>query len=887
MSELTTKYSPADIEEKWYAHWEKSGYFHNEPDDREPFSIVIPPPNVTGVLHMGHMLNNTIQDALTRKARLEGKNAVWIPGTDHASIATEAKVVKMLRERGIKKSDLTRDEFMAYAWEWKEKYGGIILQQLRKLGSSCDWERTAFTMDEGYSADVIKTFVDLYNKGKLYRDFRMVNWDCEAKTVLSNEEVIHGEEQAQLFHTKYYLEGSDTDGTSRENREGVVIATQRPETIMADAAVAVHPKDPRYAHLAGKRVIVPLVNRSIPIIFDEYVDIDFGTGALKVTPAHDPNDYELGKKHGLEIIDLLNEDGTLNEKCGIASLVGVDRADARRHMKKLLADSGNLVEIKDYKTSIGRSERTNTVVEPRMSLQWYVDMKALAAPALEAVETNDIDFYPKSFKNIYRSWMAEIRDWCISRQLWWGHRIPAYYYNGETFVAETAEEALVLAQKHFPNTPLSINDLKQDEDVLDTWASSWLWPISTLNGFKNSEEFNYYYPTSVLVTGWDIIFLWVARMAMAGFEWKQERPFKAVYFTGMVRDKQRRKMSKSLGNSPDALMLIDTFGADGVRFGMLASSPAGGDLLFDEKLLEQGRNFCNKLWNALRLIKGWEVTEGYHSDSEKIAAAWFESKTNTILAEIEENFKQFRLSEALMSLYNFIWDDFCSWYLEMIKPEYGKPIDRETLEITERIFRRLMAMLHPFMPFITEEIWAQLDGKNIEGTDLCVGSYPKQTTIDAELVAKVEAAKDIISKIREVRNSKGLKPKEALVVKYQGSETAKTLMNTEGVRNLIKKLGVLESLQTTDTDVDNAVSFVSGTDKFFVVLNQVIDIEAEREKMTKELQRQNALLNSVNAKLGNERFVANAKPDVLANEQKKQGDALARIAILEESLAKL
>ena len=885
MSELTTKYTPADIEDKWYAHWENSGYFHNEPDDREPFSIVIPPPNVTGVLHMGHMLNNTIQDALTRKARLEGKNAIWIPGTDHASIATEAKVVRMLRERGIKKSDLTRDEFMAYAWEWKEKYGGIILQQLRKLGSSCDWERTAFTMDKGYSEDVIRTFVDLYNKGKLYRDYRMVNWDCEAKTVLSNEEVIHGEEQAALFYVKYFLE--DLNSPTGLGSEGVVIATQRPETIMADTAVAVHPKDPRYAHLAGKKVIVPLVNRSIPIIFDDYVDIDFGTGALKVTPAHDPNDYELGKKHGLEVIDLLNEDGTLNEKCGIASLVGVDRFDARRHMKKLLVDAGNLIEIKDYKTNIGRSERTNTVVEPRMSLQWYVDMKALAAPALEAVETNDIDFYPKSFKNIYRSWMTEIRDWCISRQLWWGHRIPAYYYGGETFVALTAEEALVLAQKHFPNTPLSISDLKQDEDVLDTWASSWLWPISTLNGFKNSEEFNYYYPTSVLVTGWDIIFLWVARMAMAGFEWKEERPFKAVYFTGMVRDKQRRKMSKSLGNSPDALKLIEDFGADGVRFGMLASSPAGGDLLFDEKLCEQGRNFCNKLWNALRLIKGWEVTETAQSDTERVAAAWFESKSNTVLAEIEENFTQYRLSEALMSLYNFIWDDFCSWYLEMIKPEYGKPIDRETLEITERILRKLMAMLHPFMPFITEEIWQQLDGKNMEGSDLCVGTYPKATEVDAALVAKVEAAKDIISKIREVRNSKGLKPREPLVVKFQGSETVKTLMDTEGVKNLITKLGVLESFETTDADVENAVSFVSGTDKFFVVLNQTIDIEAEREKMTKELVHQQGFLKSVNAKLGNERFVANAKPEVVAVEQKKQADALARIAILEESLAKL
>jgi valyl-tRNA synthetase len=905
MSELSTKYTPSEIEEKWYSHWEKSGYFHNEPDEREPFSIVIPPPNVTGVLHMGHMLNNTIQDALTRKARLEGKNAIWIPGTDHASIATEAKVVRMLRERGIKKSDLTREEFMAYAWEWKEKYGGIILQQLRKLGSSCDWERTAFTMDDNYSADVIHTFVDLYRKGKLYRDYRMVNWDCEAKTVLSNEEVIHGEEQAQLFHVKYFVQRTGDSQKETGADDFVIIATQRPETIMADAAVAVHPNDPRYAHLKGKKVLVPLVNRAIPIIFDEYVDIDFGTGALKVTPAHDPNDYELGKKHGLEVIDLLNDDGTLNEKCGVASLVGVDRFEARRHTKNLLTQSGNLVKLEDYKTNIGRSERTNTVVEPKMSLQWYVNMKAIAEPALQAVETDDIDFYPKSFKNTYRYWMDNIRDWCISRQLWWGHRIPAWYLvpsapkggtdtsitphlgvgGQEIFVAETAEEALTLAQAKYPS--VSAADLKQDEDVLDTWASSWLWPISTLNGFKNAKEFDYYYPTSVLVTGWDIIFLWVARMAMAGFEWKQQRPFKAVYFTGMVRDKQRRKMSKSLGNSPDALQLIEDFGADGVRFGMLASSPAGGDLLFDEKLCEQGRNFCNKMWNALRLVKGWEVEQGYHSEVESLSAAWFEAKMSLILVEIEDNFKQYRLSEALMGLYNFIWDDYCSWYLEMIKPEYGKPIDRETLQKTEVIFRKLMAMLHPFMPFITEEIWQQLDGKAKEGADLCVAKYPKATDFDAELVKKVEAAKDIISKIREIRNNKGLKQREPLVVKFQASETVKELMDTEGVRNLIKKLGVLESLQTTEGDVENAVSFVSGTDKFYVVLNQEINVEEEREKITKELTYQQGFLKSIDIKLSNERFVANAKPEIVANEQQKKADALARIKILEESLAGL
>ena len=883
MSELSAKFTPSEIEDKWYAHWEANGYFHAEVDEtKEPFSIVIPPPNVTGVLHMGHMLNNTIQDALIRKARLDGKNACWIAGTDHASIATEAKVVRMLRERGIKKSDLTRDEFLKYAWEWKEEYGGKILKQLRKLGASCDWERTAFTMDEGYSKDVIYTFVDLYRKGKLYRDYRMVNWDCEAKTVLSNEEVIHGEEQAQLFHVKYFIEGSDAD-LSRDEREGVTIATQRPETIMADAAVAVNPKDPRYAHLKGKKVIVPLVNRAIPIIFDEYVDIDFGTGALKVTPAHDPNDYELGKKHGLEVIDLLNDDGTLNEKCGVPSLVGVDRFEARRHTKNLLTNSGNLVKLEDYKTNIGRSERTNTVVEPKMSLQWYVNMKAIAEPALTAVETDDIDFYPKSFKNVYRHWMENIRDWCISRQLWWGHRIPAYYYEGETYVAETAEEALAEAIAK-TGKALTINDLRQDEDVLDTWASSWLWPISTFGGFQNSKEFNYFYPTSVLVTGWDIIFLWVARMAMAGFEWKQERPFKAVYFTGMVRDTQGRKMSKQLGNSPDALKLIEDFGADGVRYGVLSSSPAGGDLKFDEKLCEEGRNFCNKLWNALRLMKGWEVEQGYHSEVEQLSADWFEGTLSIALVEIEENFKQFRLSEGLMNMRNLIWNEYCGWYLEMVKPEYGKPIDKVTLQKTEALLRKLMAMLHPFMPFVTEEIWQQLDSKNTEGSDLCVGKYPKALDFDNDIVKKVEAAKDIISKIREVRSSKGLKQREPLVVKYQNSETVKNLLNTEGVRNLIKKMAGLESLQASEGDLSNAVAFVSGTDKFYVVVNQEINVEEEREKITKELAHQQGFLKSIEAKLNNERFVANAKPEVVDIERKKQSDALARIRILEESL---
>jgi valyl-tRNA synthetase len=907
MAELSAKYTPADIEDKWYSHWEGKGYFHNEPDEREPFSIVIPPPNVTGVLHMGHMLNNTIQDALTRKARLEGKNAVWIPGTDHASIATEAKVVRMLRERGIKKSDLTREEFLKYAWEWKEEYGGKILTQLRRLGASCDWERTAFTMDEGYSRDVIKVFVDLYRNGKLYRDYRMVNWDCEAKTVLSNEEVLYSEEQSQLYHVKYFVEESDTLGQTHVSAlaneggqthgsaptEFVVIATQRPETIMADTALAVNPKDPRYAHLKGKRVIVPLINRSVPIIFDDYVDIEFGTGALKVTPAHDQNDYALGKTHGLEVIDSLNDDGTLNEKCGVAELIGMDRFKARKQMKRLLEESGNFVKLEDYKTNIGRSERTQTIVEPKMSLQWYVNMRALAEPALNGVETDDIAFFPKMYKNTYRHWMSNIQDWCISRQLWWGHRIPAFYYEGETFVAETAEEALELARQKHPSVTMA--DLQQDEDVLDTWASSWLWPISTLNGFNDSKEFNYYYPTSVLVTGWDIIFLWVARMAMAGYEWKQERPFKAVYFTGMVRDKQGRKMSKSLGNSPDALGLIDTFGADGVRFGVLSSSPAGGDLKFDDKLCEQGRNFANKMWNALRLLDGFEVnTEGVASAKNQLAIKWFEQKMSQVIRETESNFEQYRLSEALVSLYSFIWDDFCSWYLEMIKPEYGQPIDKPTLQATTNLYQKLMVMLHPFMPFITEEIYFRLNeieadklGRRGATKDCIVENYPKAKKTDADFVQKVELAKDAITKIREVRNAKGIKMKDLLVVKIADTEGAKNLLAEAGLTDMIVKMANLENLELVSGEVQNAVAVIAGTEKFYVVLNQEINAEEEREKLTKELDYQRGFLKSVAAKLSNERFVANAKPEIVASERKKEADALARVKILEESLRSL
>ncbi len=887
---LSARYSPQEIETRWYQYWLDKNYFHATPDEREPFSIVIPPPNVTGVLHMGHMLNNTIQDILIRKARLDGKNACWVPGTDHASIATEAKVVKWLRdEKGIKKADLTREEFMAYAWQWKEKYGGIILQQLQKIGASCDWERTAFTMDKTRSDGVIKVFVDLFQKGKLYRDFRMVNWDCEAKTVLSNEEVIYHEEQAQLYYVRYKVEGTDN--------EYVTIATQRPETIMGDSAVAVHPTDPRYAHLRGKRVIVPLVHRAIPVIFDDYVDKEFGTGALKVTPAHDPNDYELGKKHGLETIDTLHEDGTLNEKAQF--FVGDDRFAARKKMKKALEQSDSLVKIEDYRTSIGRSERTNSVVEPRLSLQWYVNMKALAQPALDAVMTDDIDFFPKNFKNTYSHWMENIRDWCISRQLWWGQRVPAWFTvdknvtkNGEEliFVAETEAEAYEQYHAYLKENNLAptAGGLRQDEDALDTWFSSWLWPITVFDGFNpDSKDFKYYYPTNVLVTGWDIIFLWVARMAMAGFEWKGEKPFKSVYFTGMVRDKQRRKMSKSLGNSPDALSLIDEFGADGVRFGMLSCSPAGGDLLFDDKLCEQGRNFCNKLWNALRLIKGWEVaepsTDSNHLKINQLAADWLRQKLQKLVGEMESDFQTFRLSEALISLYSFIWDDFCSWYLEMVKPAYGQPIDIASMEQTLSLFEELMIILHPFMPFITEEIWHQLRERKA-GEDCVVSCFPKTQTFDSQLIRRVEIAKEVITKVREIRNANGIKMTEPLQLSVQTSETSMSQFSTAGIHEMIVKLANLAALNLVEHDVADAISFIGGTEKYYLQLNKTIDLAAERERIEKELTYIRGFTESVQKKLANERFVAHAKPEIILAEQKKLADGLAKIKILEESL---
>jgi len=902
---LSTRYNPKETEEKWYAHWMEKNYFHSEPDEREPYSIVIPPPNVTGVLHMGHMLNNTIQDILIRKARLEGKNACWVPGTDHASIATEAKVVKMLAERGIKKSEISREEFLEYAFEWKDKYGGIILDQLQKLGASCDWERTRFTMEPKLSAAVIKVFVDLYRKGKLYQGLRMTNWDPEAQTVLSNEEVIHGEENAQLFHIRYDIEG--------EAENGIVIATQRPETIMADAAIAVNPKDDRFKDFIGKKAIIPLINRAIPIIADSYVDIEFGTGALKITPAHDQNDNLIGDKHKLEVIDILNPNGTLNEKAQI--LVGEDRFVARKKIKKLLEESGNLVQLQDYVTSIGRSERTNAVVEPRLTLQWFLDMKEMARVARHSVEGGDIKFNPPHFWNMFNSWLREenIRDWCISRQLLWGQRIPAWYLGDDIYVAETAEEALEQARAKTGNAELQLSDLKQDDDVVDTWFSSWLWPISVFDGFENQDELRYYYPTNVLVTAWDIIFFWVARMIMSGYEWsgdllgmdtvmeKGRMPFKDVYFTGMVRDNKRRKMSKSLGNSPDALTLIDTYGADGIRFGVLSSSAAGNDIIFDapldpktkqvlneSKLCEQGRNFCNKMWNALRLIRGWERADEVSAERKAIndlAYRWLNNRFDQTLSKVDRLFSEYRLSEAVMDLYKFIWGDFCSWYLEMIKPPYGEPIDQSTYESTLDIFGRMMTILHPFMPFITEEIWHNLKERT-DGEDCVISAWPQTGSFDENLLDQIEKAKQVVSSIREIRNSKGLKQKELLKV-YRQSTADEQAWQETGLKAMIIKMANLESLSDTAEDIENSVSFLVGRDKFFVELSQEIDTEAEYERLKKDLEYYQGFVKKVQQKLANERFVNNAPAKVVDMERKKLADGQAKLENLEEALSKL
>ena len=905
--ELSTRYNPQEKERAWYEHWMQHNYFHSEPDEREPFTIVIPPPNVTGVLHMGHMLNNTIQDILIRRARLQGYNACWVPGTDHASIATEAKVVKQLREKGIKKSDLGRDEFMQHAFAWKDEYGGKILEQLQKLGASCDWERTRFTMEDSMSKAVIKVFVDLYKKGRLYRGLRMTNWDPAAQTVLSNEEVVYKDENNRLYHVRYLIEGTDD--------EYVTIATVRPETILGDTAIAVHPDDERYTHVQGKRVIVPVANRSIPIIADTYVDREFGTGALKITPAHDMNDYEIGQRHGLEVIDVLNPDGTMSEAAG--KYIGEDAFKARKLMAKELEETGHLIKVEDYRNKVGRSERTDAVVEPRLTEQWFVDMQAFAKTALDAVSSKEVSFYPEHFWNMFNSWLKEdnVRDWCISRQLWWGQRIPAWYYEEHVFVAETAEEALAEAREKTGKADLTLNDLRQDEDVVDTWFSSWLWPISVFDGFETQEELKYYYPTNVLVTGWDIMFFWVARMIMAGYEWSEDllgkefvekngrQPFHDVYFTGMVRDNKRRKMSKSLGNSPDALELIKEYGADGVRFGMLSSAAAGNDIIFDapfdpetktvrneSKLCEQGRNFCNKMWNALRLIKGWEVVDAPQDDTtdavNKLARAWMENKLQQTIAQVEDHFQTYRLSDALMALYKLIWDDFCSWYLEMIKPAYGAPIDRATQEKAVDLMERMMTLLHPFMPFVTEEIWHQLR-ERAEGDDCIVSAYPQPAAFDKTLIKEVDQARAIVAGIRDTRNNNGVKMKELLKVSLQQTDEAAAFMQREGIRPMIMKMGNLESLALTTEEPANAVSFLAGREKVFVELNQEIDTEEERKRLQKDLEYYQGFVEKVKKKLSNERFINNAPAPVVDKERQKLADGESKIKSLEDALAGL
>ncbi len=873
MSDINKTYNPQEVEDKWYSFWMQQGFFHSEPDpDKEPFSIVIPPPNVTGVLHMGHMLNNTIQDILIRKARMEGKEACWVPGTDHASIATEAKVVAMLKEKGIDKKSLSREEFLKYAWEWKEKYGGIILEQLKKLGASCDWERTKFTMDDDLSEAVIDVFIDLYRKGKIYRGVRMVNWDPQGKTALSDEEVNYKEVSSRLYHVVYRLADSD---------ETLTVATTRPETILGDTAICVNPGDERYKHIIGKKAIVPFVNRQIPIIADEYVDMAFGTGCLKVTPAHDINDYNLGMKHNLEVIDILNDDGTLNEKAG--RYIGEDRFIVRKKIAKDLEAEGWLVKVEDIKNNVGFSERTDAVIEPKLSTQWFCRMDEMAKPALENVLDDTIRLHPAKFKNMYRVWMENIRDWCISRQLWWGHRIPAWYSpEGAYVVAKTADEAV--AEFASLGKTYKAEELRQDEDVLDTWFSSWLWPISVFNGFKEPQgkEINYYYPTNDLVTAPEILFFWVARMIMAGYEYRGELPFKNVYLTGIVRDKQGRKMSKSLGNSPDPIELIEKYGADGVRVGMLFSSPAGNDLLFDEKLCEQGRNFSNKIWNAFRLIKGWKVDNNLSGKANEVAVAWINARFNEALFELEEAFSKFRLSDALHVVYKLVWDDFCSWYLEMIKPDYEKPIDPQTLEATIEIFEKLLRVVHPFMPFISEELWHQIKERN-EKDCIIVAEWPRISHFDKEFLQNAEIAREVIISVRNIRNSKQIAKSTllSLLVKTENQLLYKTF------GRIIEKLAGLEELAFCSEKPEGVASFVVKADELYIPLEGEVDPEAERERLTKELEYTKGFLLSVQKKLSNEKFVSGAPEQVVENEKKKQADAEARIKALEESLAQL
>lgn len=872
---INNKYNPTDIEKKWYDYWMKNDFFSSVPDEREPYTIVIPPPNVTGVLHMGHMLNNTIQDVLIRRARMLGYNTCWVPGTDHASIATETKVVNLLREQGINKRDIGREKFLEHAFEWKEKYGGIILDQLKRLGASCDWKRTRFTMEPKLSDAVIQSFVELYNKGYIYKDWKIVNWDPKAQTTLSNEEVIRKEVNSNLYYVKYKIVGE----------EGyVTVATTRPETIMGDVAICVHPKDDRYFHLHGKKVIVPMVNREVPIICDDYIDREFGTGMLKVTPAHDTNDYEIGIRHGLEVIDTFNDDGTISEAAGI--FVGEDRFVVRKKAAALLQEQGLLEKTEQITNNVGYSERNpDTVVEPKLSLQWFVKMDEMVKPALKHVMNDDIQLFPSKFKNVYQHWLENIRDWPISRQLWWGQQIPAFYYNEQKdfVVAITKEEALQLAKEKSGNNNLTENDLIQDEDVLDTWFSSWLWPISVFDGFEeNSPDFDYYYPTNVLVTGWDIIFFWVARMVFAGYEFKDEKPFKDVYFTGMVRDKQRRKMSKSLGNSPDALALIDQYGADGVRFGMLSCAAAGNDLLFDEALCEQGSKFSTKMWNAFRLVKGWEVdTSLEQPESAKIAIEWFESKMNETLEAINDNFSKYRLSDALMSTYKLIWNDFCSWYLESVKPEYQQPIDAVTLKATIAYFEQLLKILHPFMPFVTEELWQNIEDRK-DGETIMLLDFPQASVVNKKLLQEFDYTTNVITEIRNFRKTKNIPNKDQLELMVKKNEAINIVLDT-----IISKLTNLSSLTYVDDKVAGAFSFVVKSNEYFIPLAGNIDVDAEMEKIKADLEYAKGSLAIVEKKLANEKFVSGAPEQVVAAEKKKKADAEAKIKVLEEQLMSL
>lgn len=889
--ELASKYDPQAVESKWYQYWLDNKLFCSKPDGREPYTVVIPPPNVTGVLHMGHMLNNTIQDILVRRARMEGKNACWVPGTDHASIATEAKVVNRLAQQGIKKTDLTRDEFLKHAWDWTHEHGGIILKQLRKLGASCDWDRTAFTMDETRSRAVIHVFCDLYQKGLIYRGVRMVNWDPKAQTALSDEEVIYKDEHSKLYHLKYYVVEQDCQQVDEENvmhkdEKGyyAVVATTRPETIMGDSAMCINPEDKKNTWLKGKHVIVPLVNREIPVIEDSYVDIEFGTGCLKVTPAHDINDHALGLKHGLETIDIFNDNGTISEAAGL--YVGMDRMDVRKQISIDLQNAGLMEKIEDYNNKVGFSERTNVPIEPKLSTQWFLKMQHFADIALPPVMDDDIEFYPKKYKNTYRHWLENIKDWCISRQLWWGHRIPAYYFDNagkkDFVVAETAEEALKLAQEK--NASIKAEDLEQESDCLDTWFSSWLWPISLFDGIENpdNEEINYYYPTSDLVTGPDIIFFWVARMIMAGYEYRGKMPFKHVYFTGIVRDKLGRKMSKSLGNSPDPLVLIDKFGADGVRMGMMLSAPAGNDILFDESLCEQGRNFNNKIWNAFRLVKGWETADIEQPKSAEIAVKWFDAKLKEVNEEMQKQFKDYRISEALMTVYKLFWDEFSSWYLEMVKPAYGQPIDQKSYDATLRFFDALLKMLHPFMPFITEELWQHIydrkDGESIMREKL---EIPAPTAEELKLAADIEAVKLIIAGVRTVRNQKNIAQKEQLSLQVVGKN------DFEAYNDVTLKMANLDKIEVIAEKSADASSFMVGTDEFAVPLGDLIDVAAEIEKAEAQLKHLEGFLMGVRKKLSNENFVAHAPEKVVALERKKESDSVEKIAALKATIEEL